>query len=129
MALRSAAAWQDPIAFARLCLVTSELTERGSYLDQVDLVLLLLKLQDLQVAIGYLRTGNQLHVDAGTALGACITLNNLGHEAEAQRIFELAKPLGLLTASELQTQRADTISRVSWTIGPKPQCCFSPSVD
>ena len=106
VALRSAAAWEDPIALARLCLIGSELYQCGFYLEQVELVPLLLELQDPQIAIGYLRTGNQLHVDPSTALRACITLNGLGQEAEAQRIFELAEPLTLLTGSGIQTQRA-----------------------
>ena len=106
VALRSAAVCQDSTALARLCLVGSELQQRGFYLEQVDLVPLLLELQDPQIAIGYLRTGNQLHVDAGTALRACITLKNLGQEEEAQRIFELAKPLDLLSGSGIQTQSA-----------------------
>ena len=106
VALRSAAARQDSTALARLCLVGSELQQRGFYLEQVDLVPLLLELQDPGIAIGYLRTGNQLHVDAGIALRACITLNNLGQEEEAQRIFELAKPLDLLSGSGIQNHRA-----------------------
>ena len=69
------------------------------------MVPLLLALQDPEIAIGYLRTGNQLHVDAGTALRACMTLKNLGQEEEARRIFELAKPLDQLSGSGIQTRR------------------------
>ena len=105
MALQSAAACEDPIALARLCLIGSELHQRGFYLEQVDLVPLLLELQDPQIAIDYLRTGNQLHVDASTALRACKTLNNLGRKEESRRIFDLAKPFALLTGSGIQTQR------------------------
>ena len=72
---------------------------------------LLLDLEDHQTVIDYLRTGNQLHVDASTALKACITLNSLGFEQESRRLFELAEPLDLLTGSGLQGQRApdDTV--------------------
>ena len=105
VALRSAAARQDAIALARLCLIGSELHQRGFYLEQVDLVPLLLELQDPQITIDYLRTGSQLHVDASTALRACIILNNLGRQEESRRIFDLAKPFAPLTGSGIQTQR------------------------
>ena len=102
VALRSAASCQDSVALARLCLIGSELHQRGYYLEQVDLMPLLLELHDPQIVIDYLRTGNQLHPDALTALKASVTLNNLGLGQESRRLFELAEPLDLLTGPGLQ---------------------------
>ena len=102
----------DPVALARLCLIGSEIQQRGFYLGQDDLVSLLLDLEDPQTVIDYLRTGNQLHVDAGTALKACITLKCLGLEQDSRRLFELAEPLDLFKRSGPTSQRApdDTAS-------------------
>ena len=98
-ALWSAAACQDSIALTRLFLIGSELHQRRFYLEQVDLVPLLLELEDPQVAIDYLRTGNQLHVDPRTALKASITLNLPGLKYATQRLFELAEPIDILTGT------------------------------
>ena len=106
LALESAAHFLDPVALARLCLIGSEIQQRGFYLSQDDLVSLLLDLEDPQTVIDYLRTGNQLHVDAGTALKACISLNGLGLQEESRRLFELAEPLDLLRGTGLQGQGA-----------------------
>ena len=106
LALQSAAHCLDHIALARLCLIGSEIHQRGFYLGQEDLVSLLLDLEDHQTVINYLRTGNQLNVDASTALNASITLYSLGFEQESRRLFELAEPLDLLTGAGLRGQRA-----------------------
>ena len=105
VALRSAAICQDPIALTRLCLIGSELHQRGFHLDQAHLVPLLLKLEDPHIAIEYLRTGNQLQVEAGTTLKASRMLRSLGLEEESKRLFELAEPLDLLTGSVFLGQR------------------------
>ena len=106
LALESVAHCLDSVALARLCLIGSEIQQRGFYLNHDDLVLLLLDLEEPQTVIDYLRTGNQLHVDAGTALRACMTLNGLGLQEESRRLFELAEPLDLLKGLRLQGQRA-----------------------
>ena len=106
LALESAAHFLDPVAVARLCLIGSEIQQRGFYLSQDDLVSLLLALEDPQTVIDYLRTGNQLHVDTGTALKACMNLHGLGLQEESRRLFELAEPLDLFKGSWLQGQRA-----------------------
>ena len=106
----------DPVALARLCLIGYEIQQRGFYLSQDDLVSLLLDLEDPQTVIDYLRTGNQLHVDAVTALKACMNLNGLGLQGESRRIFELAEPLDLLKGARLQGQRApeDAVSLLEY---------------
>ena len=106
LALQSAAHCLDHIALTRLCLIGSEIHQRGFYLGQEDLVSLLLDLEDHQTVINYLRTGNQLNVDARTALNASITLHSLGFEQESRRLFELAEPLDLLAGSGHHGQRA-----------------------
>ena len=106
LALESAAHCLDPIALARLCLIGLEIHQRGFYLGQDDLVFLLLDLEDPRTVLNYLRTGNQLHVDASTALKASISLTSLGLEHESRQLFELAEPLDLLTGAAHQDQRA-----------------------
>ena len=105
LALQSAAHCLDHIALTRICLIGSEIHQRGFYLGQEDLVSLLLDLEDHQTVINYLRTGNQLNVDARTALNASITLHSLGFELESRRLFELAEPLDLLAGSGYHGQR------------------------
>ena len=100
-ALRSAVCCQDPIAFIRLCLAGSEMTQRRYYLEDIALVPLLLRLGLKHLALEQLRTGTKLRTNRSTALQAVKLLKRQGLEEEAHRIFEIAEPLDLLSGTML----------------------------
>ena len=92
-AVRSAAVCQDPTAVARLCLIASEIVQRGFHLEQVPVVPTLLRLGKYPEAIEALRSGNRLRMSASTALAAVKLLMNEGLEEEARRLFGIAEPI------------------------------------
>ena len=98
LAMRSAAACEDPIAFTRLVLAGAEINERGFYIESASIVPLLLDLDKKQIAIEHVRDGNRLRIDATEALRASLKLKDAGMIEEAKRVFELAEPLDLLAS-------------------------------
>ena len=99
LAMRSAAACEDPVAFTRLVLAGAEINERGVYIESASIVPLLLDLDKKQIAIEHVRDGNRLRIDATEALRVSLKLKDAGMIEEARRVFKLAEPLDLLAAS------------------------------
>ena len=100
---------QDLIAMIRLCLVGSEMCQRGDYHQPARLASLLLRTASHELALLQLRDGLRLRVDAVTALRVVKPLIQAGLAPEARRIFELAEPLDLLAgvASNLTNEPYD----------------------
>lgn len=99
LALRAAADTPDPVALMRLILIGSEVAQRDRYLDDPPLVRLLLRIGLVDEAQVHVRDGHRLRINPAEALKAAIALKALGRQAEAQRVFELAEPLDLLSPS------------------------------
>ena len=95
-ALMSASVRQDVVALIRLGLIGTELNQRGEYLEDVSLVRQLLKLDERDLAVEYVRNGNHLRVDANTAFEAVEGMALLRMMAEARRVFDLAEARVLL---------------------------------
>jgi len=102
LALRSAAARRDPVAFARVILAGSELSQRRYNIETVDMVDLLIDVQRREEAVQHLRVGNRLLVPASVALEVSGKLQALGMSEEARRIFELAEPLDLFSGHPVE---------------------------
>ena len=98
-ALRSVAARQDPVALVRICLIGSEMRQRGEYLDRESLVPLLLRLGWHDVALEYIWRGTQALGNESVALGTVKLLMERGLTTEARRLFSIAEPIALLTSS------------------------------
>ena len=98
-ALRSVAARKDPVALVRLCLIGSEMSQRGEYLDQGILVPLLIRLGQHDVALEYIRSGVQVRGDESVDLGTVKLLMEQGLIAEARQVLSIGEPIALLTSS------------------------------
>jgi len=108
LAMRSAAAVQDPVALARLVLAGAETSQRGWHLERTSLLPLLLALKEKQAAVDYVRDGNRLRESltvtgshlgsAVSALGMSMEFKNSGLVEEARRVFTLAEPIALLSS-------------------------------
>lgn len=96
LAMRSAFACKDLVAFSRILLIATEIDDRGSYLEDVSIIPLLLSVGDKQIAIEYIRDGNRLRINSKDALKLCSKLISFDLTEEAKRIFELSEPLDLL---------------------------------
>jgi hypothetical protein len=117
LALRSAAALQDPIALGRIVLAGAEISQRGWYLEKTSLLSLLLELEDRQIAVEYVRDGNRLRVNPRAALGISTEFNDCGWGSEARKIFDLAEPIALLSSPnpvEDEPQRANDEILEAW---------------
>ncbi len=101
LALRSVAVCHDPVALARIVLSGSEMSQRKYNLEDKSFVPLIIDIEGGPKGAEHVRAGNQLLVDAQTALEASAQLSALGMQEEARRIFELAEPLDLLSGNPI----------------------------
>ena len=90
---RSVAVRQDPLALVRLCLIGSEMSQRGEYLDLGILVRLLLGLGQHDVALEYIRSGVQVHGTESVPLGTIKLLMQQGLTTEARQLHNLCEPI------------------------------------
>ena len=67
LAIRSAAALQDPMPLAKLILVGAEMSQRAWHLERAAALPVLLALGEKQAAADYVRDGNRIRVSAGVA--------------------------------------------------------------
>ena len=98
-ALRSVAARQDPVALVRLCLIGSEMSQRGEHLDQGILTPLLLRLGQHDVALEYLRSRVQEREVESVALGTVKLLMEQGLTTEARQVLSIGEPIALSASS------------------------------
>jgi len=98
LALRSAAAREDPVGLTRLVLAGAEMAQREFQLESASLVPILLDLGEKDIAVEHVRDGNRLRIGATAALRSSLDLKYAGLADEARRVFELAEPLDLLAA-------------------------------
>ena len=96
ISLRCAANVKDPLALVRLILAASEVEQREYNVGRSELVLLLIELNEHELASSHIRTGNRLCVDRSTALKAAQLFMRGGNEQEAKLVFDIAEPLDLL---------------------------------
>ena len=96
-AFRSVAARQDPVALVRLCLIGSEMSQRGEYLDKGILAPLLLRLGQHDVALEYLRSRVQVRGVESVALGTVKLLMEQGLTTEARQVLRIGEPITLPT--------------------------------
>ncbi len=100
LALRSAAAEGDLVALTRLVLADDEMRTRQESLGEADLQSLLLDLGDTRAACEQVRDGNRLRVPRSAALRFSVLLATRSLHSESRRVFDLAEPLGELSARE-----------------------------
>ena len=115
--LRSVAARQDPVALARLCLIGSEMSQRGQYLDQGILAPLLLGLGQQDVALEYIRSGVQVRGVESVALGTIKLLMEQGLTTEARQLHSICEPIVPLIDSTATGLPETNVSRAhlrSW---------------
>ena len=115
LALRSVAACQDPAALTRLALSAKEISDRASNLDESSHISLILDLGERNIAIEHIRDGNRLRINSRAALQLSIDLKLAGHIQDAQRVFELAEPIELLSVpseDDPQNEKRETLE--SW---------------
>ena len=98
-ALRSVATRRDPVALVRLCLIGSEISQRGEYLDNGFLTPLLLRLGQQDLALEYTRSGVQGRGAESVALGTIKLLMEEGLTSEACQVLNLSEPIAPLTDS------------------------------
>ena len=91
--LRSVASRQDSVALVRLCLIGSEMSQRGEYLDQGILAPLLLRLGQQDVALEYIRSGVQVRGVESVALGTIKLLMEQGLTTEARQLHSICEPI------------------------------------
>jgi hypothetical protein len=89
LAMTSAIACKDLVAFCRILLISAEIDDRASYLENVKIIPLLLAIDEAQIAIEYMRDGNRLRIEPMDALKLCGELISVGKREEARRIFDL----------------------------------------
>jgi tetratricopeptide (TPR) repeat protein len=97
LALQAAGHCEDAVALARLTLVGAALEQRAQTLEDFSIPALLLEAEEFSLAVEHLRDGNHLRVDAEEVNRLSIRLFEAGLAREAQRLFELAEPLELLS--------------------------------
>ena len=115
--LRSVAARQDPVALVRLCLIGSEMSQRGEYLDRGILVRLLLGLGQHDVALEYIRSGVQVHGTESVPLGTIKLLMEQSLTTEARQLLSICEPIVPLTGSTVTGLPETNVSRAhlrSW---------------
>ena len=116
-AFRSVAARRDPSALVRLCLIGSEIRQRGEYLDHGFLTPLLLRLGHQDLALEYIRSGVQGREVESVALRTIKLLMEQGLTTEARQVFNLCEPMALLTDSTAAEIPGTYVSRAhmrSW---------------
>jgi hypothetical protein len=97
-ALVSIAEARDVLGLVNLVLAARENSARSFELEwSQSLPLLLIRLGDVRSAVEHLRSGFELRDRKDIVLEASISLDIKGERAEAERLFELAEPLDLLT--------------------------------
>jgi hypothetical protein len=101
LALQVAAEMRDALATARMLLIGAEIEQRDFFLEDISFVHLLQPdEQRIPTIIAYMRDGNRLRANPTSALLTSVRLKGAGALKEAERIFELAEPLELLTPSQ-----------------------------
>ena len=107
-ATRVAARRRSITALARLMIASSELNQREYHLDWSDnLALLLIDLDEEEIALEHLRGDFTLRESKDVALRAAVELSARGFEVEAKRLLDLAEPLDLLRNQPEHYSRAD----------------------
>ena len=100
LALQVATAMRDAVAITRLLLIGAEIEQRDFFLENISFVHLLQPdEQHIPTIVAYMRDGNRLRAKPTSALRTCVRLKAAGALKEAERVFELAEPLELLTPS------------------------------
>ena len=100
LALKVAAALRDAVAITRLLLIGAEVEQRDFFLEDVSFVHLLQPdEQRIPMIVAYMRDGNRLRAKPTSAMHTSMRLKAAGAFKEAERVFELAEPLDLLTPS------------------------------
>jgi hypothetical protein len=112
LALQVAAEARDAVAVTRLLLIGAEIEQRDFFLENISFVNLLQPdEQRIPTIVAYMRDGNRLRAKPVSALRTCVRLKAAGALKEAERIFELAEPLELLTPSQtLHDTDAESVS-------------------
>src|SRR5258708_2837026 len=99
-ALKVAAELRDAVAITRLLLIGAEIEQRDFFQEEVSFVHLLQPdEQRIPTIVAYMRDGNRLRAKSTSALLTSVRLKAAGAFKEAERVFELAEPLELLTPS------------------------------
>lgn len=107
-ATRAAVRQCDITALTRLMIASSELNQREYHLGWSDnLALLLIDLDEVEIALEHLRGDYTLRESKDVALSAATDLFVRGFEVEARRLFDLAEPLDLLRNQPEHYRRAD----------------------
>jgi hypothetical protein len=107
-ATRVAVRRRDLVTLARLMIAASELGQRQYHLSWSDnLALLLIELDEVEIALDHLREDFTLRESKNVALSAALELNLRGYEVEAKLLFDLAEPLDLLRNQPEHYSRAD----------------------
>ena len=115
--LRSVVARQDPVALVRLCLIGSEMSQRGEYLDQGILAPLLLGLGQQDVALECIRSGVQVRGVESVSLGTIKLLMEQGLTTEARHLLSICEPIVPLIDSTATGLPETNVSRAhlrSW---------------
>jgi len=100
LAMRSAGKTQDSLALVQLTLVLSSLDQRQYTLNDYAFADLFLDLEDVYLALEFIRDGDSLKVSKGKALSLSIRLATMGYVQEGERLFELAEPYSLLAGNQ-----------------------------
>lgn len=104
--LRAAGSNGDIVTIARLLLIGSEMSQRASYLEDQNVVGLMLQLRDWR-AFDHIRDGYQLRIGPADALRLSLDVLDAGATMEARTIFDLAEPHGLLSGEPIERDIQD----------------------
>jgi hypothetical protein len=103
-ALQSVDILKNPVALTRLLLAGAELSQKAFHLkhtlEGTAFAPFLLQLEDYQMALEHIRSGNRLRIGNKAALEMSFVLKSAGL-AEGQRVFDLAEPLDILSGSSI----------------------------
>jgi hypothetical protein len=104
-ALKSVNALKNPVALTRLLLAGAELSQKAFHLkhtlEGTAFAPFLLQLEDYQMALEHIRSGNRLQMGNTAALEMSLVLKSEGLIEEGQRVFDLAEPLDILSGSSI----------------------------
>ena len=104
-ALKSVDALKNPVALTRLLLAGAELSQKAFHLEHTlegtAFAPFLLQLEDYQMALEHIRSGNRLRMGNTAALEMSLILKSKGLIKEGQRVFDLAEPVDILSGSSI----------------------------
>jgi len=123
--MRAAAAAGDAMAVLGLMLAQKELGDRTSAFETIDLATLELKLRQPDDRASALVSGSDLLVPDEEALAWAVRLLEAGDTALANRIFDLAEPLDLLSGVRRldrvrHDESLDAWAKAAWRFRPLP---------